>query len=95
MLLRLQLRMMLVGSVILLCWLGYLAAITAKDVYSLRDRESAVRGLVVAESLAHSIGRALGYGIEIDDLTGIDQVFAARMADNRDVVEIVFDDSSR
>ena len=92
MLARLQLRMMLVGTAIVLGWVGYLATMTAKDVYSLRDRESAVRGLVVAESLANSIARALGYGIEIDDLTGIDQVFAARLADNQDMVEIVFDD---
>lgn len=94
MLVRLQLRMMLVGTVILFCWVGYLATMTAKDVYSLRDRESTVRGLIVAESLADSIGRALGYGIEIDDLTGIDQVFAARLAESRDVIEIVFDDLS-
>lgn len=92
MLARLQLRMLLVGTVIVLGWVGYLATLTAKDVYSLRERESAVRGLVIAESLAHSIARALGYGIGIDDLSGIDQVFAARMADNQDVVEIVFND---
>jgi hypothetical protein len=94
MLARLQLRIMLVGTVILLGWVGYLATMTARDVYSLRDRESTVRGLIVAESLADSIGRALGYGIEIDDLTGIDQVFAARLAESQDVVEIVFDDLS-
>jgi hypothetical protein len=92
MLARLQLRMLLVGTAIVLGWVGYLATLTAKDVYSLRERESSVRGLVIAESLANSIARALGYGIGIDDLTGIDQVFASRMADNQDVVEIVFND---
>lgn len=92
MLLRLQFRMVLVGTVVLLGWVGYLAVITAKDVYSLRERESAVRGLIVAESLANAIGRALGYGIAMDDLSGIDRVFAARMEDNQEVVEIVLDD---
>lgn len=92
MLSRLQIQMLLIGTILMLSWVGFFSIITAKDVYALRERESAMRGLIVAEALANSIGRALEYGIEIDQLLGIDQVFAARIKENQDIVEIALDD---
>lgn len=92
MLSQLQFRMVFVGTVLLFGWVSYLAAVTANDVYDLRERESLARGLIVAESLANSIGRAVGYGIELDDLNGIESVFVARIEDNQDIIEIVLDD---
>lgn len=92
MLSRLQIQMLFIGTILMLSWAGFFAIVTAKDVYALRERESEMRGLVVAEALANSIGRALEYGIEIDQLSGIDQVFAARIKENQDIVEIALDD---
>jgi hypothetical protein len=88
----LRLRMLLVGAALVLGWVGYLAIASAKEGLALQERESEVRGLIVAESLASSIGRAVGYGIDMADLRGIDQVFASRIEGNKPIVEIVLDD---
>ena len=92
MLWRLRLRMVLAGAALLLGWVGYLTIGLAENNAALRERESAARGLIVAESLAKSIGRALEYGIDLADLRGIDTVFASHMKDNQYIAEIVLDD---
>ena len=51
-----------------------------------------MRGQIVADSLANSISRAIGFGINLIDLSGVDQVFANRIADNRYIAEIILDD---
>ena len=92
MLWRLRLRMVLAGAALLLGWVSYLTIGLAENNAALRERESAARGLIVAESLAKSIGRALEYGIDLADLRGIDTVFASHMKDNQYIAEIVLDD---
>lgn len=88
----LRLRMLLVGAALVLGWVGYLTIASAKEDLALQKYESEARGLIVAESLASSIGRALGYGIAMADLRGIDQVFANRIEGNKYIAEIVLDD---